>query len=84
MYVHAASRFQGPRSRKRQGWSRPRRGPSVPDSKPPMVDKTESAADAPIRAGLVARIRREIAAGTYDTEEKWEIALDRLFDELER
>jgi len=31
---------------------------------------------------LVERVRREIAAGTYDTDEKLEIALQRLFEEL--
>lgn len=31
-----------------------------------------------IRHGLVARIRAEIAAGTYDTEDKWLLAEDRL------
>lgn len=36
-----------------------------------------------IRAELVARIRSEIAAGTYDTPEKLEIALDRLLRRLE-
>jgi negative regulator of flagellin synthesis FlgM len=35
------------------------------------------------RAALVERIRREIAAGTYETPEKWEIALDRLLERLE-
>ena len=33
---------------------------------------------------LVERIRREIAAGTYDTQEKWEAALDRLLDRLDQ
>jgi hypothetical protein len=31
-----------------------------------------------IRKELVERIRREIAAGTYDTPEKWQAALDKL------
>jgi hypothetical protein len=35
------------------------------------------------RPGLVARVRREIAAGTYDTPEKWDAALDRLLKRLE-
>jgi negative regulator of flagellin synthesis FlgM len=35
-----------------------------------------------IRTELVERVRREIAAGTYDTPEKWEAALDRLLDRL--
>ncbi len=36
------------------------------------------------RPDLVERVRREIAAGTYDTPEKWETALDRLLDRLEQ
>jgi hypothetical protein len=35
------------------------------------------------RAALVERIRREIAAGTYETPEKWEAALERLSRWLE-
>jgi hypothetical protein len=38
----------------------------------------------PIRTDLVARVRAEIAAGTYDTPEKWDEALDRLLDRLEQ
>jgi len=33
-----------------------------------------------IRQDLVDRVRREIAAGTYDTEARMELALGRLFD----
>ncbi len=33
---------------------------------------------------LVQRVRREIAAGVYDTPDKWEAALDRLFDRMEQ
>ena len=35
-----------------------------------------------IRKELVERIRREIAAGTYDTPEKWHAALDNLLGRL--
>jgi hypothetical protein len=38
----------------------------------------------PIRKDLVERVRKEIAAGTYETPEKWEAALDCLLDRLER
>jgi anti-sigma28 factor (negative regulator of flagellin synthesis) len=38
--------------------------------------------DPAIRKDLVARVRREIEAGTYDTDEKWEAALDRLIDRM--
>ena len=33
---------------------------------------------------LAQELRGEIAAGTYDSQEKWEAALDRLLDRLER
>ncbi|MCI0704788.1 MAG: flagellar biosynthesis anti-sigma factor FlgM [Planctomycetia bacterium] len=36
-----------------------------------------------IRRELVARIRREIAEGTYDTEEKWLAAEEALFRRIE-
>lgn len=35
-----------------------------------------------IRHGLVARVRREIEAGIYDTEEKWQLAQERLLSRL--
>ncbi len=38
----------------------------------------QEAVTSEVRQDLVARVRAEIAAGTYDTEEKWEAALDRL------
>jgi len=37
-----------------------------------------------IRQKLVSRVRAEIAAGTYDTPEKFEIALERMLNQLER
>jgi len=36
-----------------------------------------------IRHDLVARVRRAIADGTYDTPEKMDIALQRLLEDLE-
>src|ERR1700680_1960353 len=40
--------------------------------------------DSRIRWELVHRIRQEIAAGTYETPEKLEKALERLLDEVKR
>jgi len=34
------------------------------------------------RADLIARVRAEIEAGTYETEERIEVAIHRLMDEL--
>jgi hypothetical protein len=39
--------------------------------------------EEPFRADLVARVRKEIANGTYDTPDKWDKALDRLLKQLE-
>ena len=36
-----------------------------------------------VRQELVARIREEIEAGTYDTAEKFEAALERLTTQLD-
>jgi hypothetical protein len=36
-----------------------------------------------VRADLVERVRREIAAGVYDTPEKWAVALERLLERLD-
>ena len=44
---------------------------------PPIEVETEE-----FRHDLVARVRRAIADGAYDTPEKWEAALDRLAEEL--
>jgi hypothetical protein len=35
-----------------------------------------------VRTEVVNRVKAEIAAGTYETPEKIEIAIDRLMDEL--
>ena len=37
-----------------------------------------------VREELVARVRSEIRAGTYDTDEKFEIALSRMLSGLSR
>ena len=44
--------------------------------------KAENMPEQEIRHDLVARVRREIAEGVYDTSDKWEIALDRLLERL--
>ena len=48
--------------------------------KPPK--KSRRRKPASIRLELVERVRREIADGTYDTQEKWEAALDKLLEHL--
>ena len=71
MFHQGTTCLKGPRSRKRPQWRE-------------VVGRTESPQDAAFRADLVARIRREIAAGTYDTPEKMEIAIARLIERMHR
>lgn len=49
-----------------------------PAAQPPE----ERAEEADIRHELVARVRREIKEGTYDTPEKLALALDRMLDDV--
>ncbi len=52
---------------------------------PPVPSRLDDPVAAePFRTELIERVRQEIAEGTYDTPEKWEIALDRLLDRLEQ
>ncbi len=52
-----------------------------PEPRPKRRKPTKEA--KPIRTELVERVRKEIAAGTYDTEEKWEAALDCMLGRLD-
>ena len=70
MHTHGPSCLLGPISHKRRRW----KNSSPPENRP---------GDEGIRHDLVERIRQEIAAGTYDTPEKWAMALDQLFREVE-
>lgn len=72
MHAHGPSCLRGPVSRGRGCWTTP--GPK---------DVLQPSDERPIRVGLVERIRREIAEGSYDTPEKLEIALDRLMRRLD-
>ncbi len=84
MYRHASTCLKGPVSRSRAWWQ---------DGPGEEIDKGDSAAvpepvrdqrSRGMRHDLIARIRQEIAAGTYDTPEKMEVALDRLFEQFDR
>lgn len=49
----------------------------------PAAEAAASVAESgEIRQDLVARVRNEIAAGTYETAEKVDAALDRFLNEL--
>jgi hypothetical protein len=69
MYRHMPTCPQEPVSHNRLYWL---------FNAPPMEVETEE-----FRHELVARVRRQIADGVYETPEKWEAALERLAEELE-
>ena len=66
--------------------------PAEPDYSAPIQDEleisdaarlVEKVGDVPeVRQARVDEIRAQIAAGTYETEEKLEIAVGRLLDEI--
>jgi hypothetical protein len=76
MHRHSPSCLPGPVSRHREAWQRYQSPTDLHEAPVPLDARG-------VRVDLVARIRREIAAGTYDTEQKWEAALDRLLGRLE-
>ena len=75
MHTHNPSCLEGPVSGTREWWRT-----VIDNNDQPSTDAKEPL----FRAALVEQIRREIAAGTYDTPEKWEKALDRLLERLEQ
>ncbi|HYV38792.1 MAG TPA: hypothetical protein VE988_24120 [Gemmataceae bacterium] len=74
MHTHARSCLAGPITGTREWWRH-----LEPNENTPTSNKKEPM----FRAALVEHVRREIAAGTYDTPEKFEIALDRLLRRIE-
>jgi hypothetical protein len=81
MQTHKSSCLAGPKARIRAWWFSQDRSP-LPEVLPPSF---ESAPEEPeFRADLVARVRRQIAAGNYGTEEQWDIALERLMRHLDQ
>ncbi len=88
MQIYGPSNVHGPHQLQGPHWQRP----AAPAAESPAVDQVEisPAAEAAfqasesgdVRADLVARVRNEMAAGTYETPAKLDAALERLLDEL--
>ena len=56
---------------------------AIPCQEPPLIgNRMRKVGNATPRFGLVARIRAQIVAGTYDIDGKFDKALDRLFESL--
>jgi hypothetical protein len=54
----------------------------VPTGEAPVEAEPLRPQSAEVRHELVARVRAQIAAGTYETPEKWAAALARLLGEV--
>jgi hypothetical protein len=81
MHRHGPSDYTGPLRGTTAWWhGRQEASAGQPEPTPSPVPDTSPG----VRHDLVERVRREIAAGDYDTPEKWHAALDRLLDRLER
>jgi hypothetical protein len=90
MYNHPPSTLAGPVTQTRTWWvdDETASNPLTPSERfeeatmNPLDDELHRR-ERPIRWELVDRVRQEIADGTYETPEKWDVALDRLMDRLE-
>ena len=91
MQIYGPAHVHGP-----QAISAPHRNyaseSTAPAGRPAAVDELDISHEAAfvsrakelpdVRADRVASIRAQIAAGTYETDEKLKVALARLFDEI--
>ena len=84
--IHGVQGVKGPHSTQRASNSKSSQATSGPsdqlDISPAAEAAVQAAESGDIRADLVARVRGEIAAGTYETPEKLGAALDGLLSEL--
>ena len=88
MQIYGPSHLHGPQSLQGPHWNRST-SPAQPTRQADQVDISPAAEAAlsasegeDFRADLVARVRSQIAAGTYDTPDKVAVAVERLFDEI--
>ena len=84
--IHGTHGVKGPHSNNRSNSSQASKPTAGPSDEVDISPAGEAAAKAveggDIRADLVARVRSEIAAGTYETPEKLDAALEGLLNEL--
>lgn len=84
-YLHGAQPINAPHRAYQQSPAQPASGVQGADElsisrEAEMVSRARELPD--IRADKVARIKAQIADGTYETDEKLDIALSRMLDEL--
>ena len=91
MEIYGPSQVQGPQSIKATQRLQPTPNEAAVDNTPvdqvdisPEAELVSQVNDLPeIRADRVAEIRAQIEAGTYETDEKLDVAVGRLLDEIE-
>jgi negative regulator of flagellin synthesis FlgM len=88
MQIYGANSLHGAQSLQGPHWNRPA-APAQGTQATDQVDISAAAEAAmsaaeggDFRADLVARIRSEIAAGTYETPDKVAVAVESLLDEM--
>lgn len=82
--IHSSQAARGPhasRSVSTSSSARPSSGDQVQISAAAEA-AVQAAESGEVRSDLVARVRGEIAAGTYETAEKLDAALERLLDQI--
>jgi negative regulator of flagellin synthesis FlgM len=91
MHIHGTNHIHGPHGinpphapfrGQAAGQSPAARGTDRVDISPAAETAVRAAESGEVRHELVNQIRDQIAAGTYETPEKLNIALDRLLDEI--
>ncbi len=82
MRAHGPGCLQGPLSWG-QHWHTALPVSSQGDTPPPPQPGEQPKKQTLTRQDLVERVRREIEAGTYDTPEKFEAALEKMLKRLE-
>lgn len=85
--IHGAHGINGPhapfRSQASHGsTSAPANSVDRVDISPAAQAASQAAEAGAVRQDLVRQIRAEIAAGTYETPQKLDMALDRLLDQI--
>ncbi len=83
--VHGPQSLKGPHFQPTSGSkeARPAAGPADQlDISPAAEAAVQASEKGGFRGDLVARVRSEITAGTYETPEKLDAALSRAFDQL--
>jgi negative regulator of flagellin synthesis FlgM len=83
-HVHGPHPLQGPHFNRPAAPAGEAKAPTTVDHVDisPAAEAAVQANEGGLRADLVARVRSEIAAGTYETPDKIASAVDRLLNEL--